>query len=173
MTKREKRGEGGTRPDGAVRGATLAGSALLFGGLLGLLLVLMKLMEFSYLTRDLTMEGYLLGVAVLFLVVGGLLGRRFMPVRDGRKEVPAGGGTDADVRTSPELTRSAPYGDLSDREIEILELVARGRTNREIADELFLSPNTIKSHVSNIYRKLDVARRPEAVARAKELAILE
>ena len=62
---------------------------------------------------------------------------------------------------------------LSEREREILGHIAEGRTNPEIAEKLFLSPNTIKTHVSNIYRKLEVERRAQAVARAKELKILD
>ena len=62
--------------------------------------------------------------------------------------------------------------ELSQREMEVLTHIADGRTNPEIAEALFLSPNTIKTHVSNIYRKLDVERRAQAVARAKELRIL-
>ena len=162
------------------------GELVLTGGALGLLLAVMKLMEFSFLTRDLTLEAYLAGIALLFLLIGAALARRYFPARSGAS-TGAGHSTDVSARaTGPVeessvpmegegrgVVRSAPWGELSDREVEVLELVARGKTNREIADELYLSPNTIKSHVSNIYRKLDVARRPEAVARAKELAILQ
>lgn len=153
---------------------------LLIGLVLGLLLAVTKLMELSYLTRDLTLEAYLAGIALLFLLTGGMVGRRFFPERAAEAGVQAGTVPVAEEADADETkavpgapVRSAPWGELSDREFEVLELVAQGKTNREIAEKLFLSPNTIKSHVSNIYRKLDVARRPEAVARAKELAILQ
>jgi len=61
---------------------------------------------------------------------------------------------------------------LSAREIEVLTLIADGKTNKEIAQELIVSPGTIKAHTSSIYRKLDVANRTEAVARARQLSIL-
>jgi len=61
---------------------------------------------------------------------------------------------------------------LSRREKEVLELIAKGMTNREIADELFLSTNTIKSHSINIYRKLNVNNRKQAVSKARLLGIL-
>ena len=61
---------------------------------------------------------------------------------------------------------------LSQRELEVLHILATGRTNQEIARQLVVSPGTIKAHTASIYRKLDVANRTEAVARARKLGIL-
>jgi len=61
---------------------------------------------------------------------------------------------------------------LSPRELEILNLIALGKTNQEIARQLVVSPGTVKAHTASIYRKLDVANRTEAVARARQLGIL-
>jgi LuxR family maltose regulon positive regulatory protein len=61
---------------------------------------------------------------------------------------------------------------LSERELEVLELFAQGLTNSEIASQLFLSPHTVKTHSSNIYSKLGVHRRTQAVARARAIGIL-
>jgi DNA-binding NarL/FixJ family response regulator len=61
---------------------------------------------------------------------------------------------------------------LSGRERDVLELVARGATNREIAANLFLSPHTVKEHTSALYRKLGVRNRAEAVQRAQRLGLL-
>ena len=61
---------------------------------------------------------------------------------------------------------------LSSRELEVLRLMAQGRTNLEIARQLIVAPGTVKAHAASIYRKLDVANRTEAVARARQLAIL-
>jgi LuxR family maltose regulon positive regulatory protein len=61
---------------------------------------------------------------------------------------------------------------LSDRELEVLELIADGLTNREIASRLFLSLNTVKVHTRNVYGKLGVHSRTQAVARAQALGIL-
>jgi LuxR family maltose regulon positive regulatory protein len=61
---------------------------------------------------------------------------------------------------------------LSPRELEVLHLIALGHTNKEIAQQLFVAPGTVKAHTSSIYRKLDVANRTEAVTRARQLGIL-
>ncbi len=62
---------------------------------------------------------------------------------------------------------------LSQRELDVLNLVASGLTNREIAAALFISPETVKKHTGSIYAKLDVGHRTEAVARARELSLLD
>jgi len=64
-----------------------------------------------------------------------------------------------------------PATSLTDREREVLGLMASGATNREIAAQLYLSPHTIKEHTSALYRKLDVRNRAEAVQRAERLGL--
>ena len=61
---------------------------------------------------------------------------------------------------------------LTEREMEVLQLLAEGFSNREIAQRLFLSPHTVRSHAYNLYGKLGVHSRTQAVARARELALL-
>jgi LuxR family maltose regulon positive regulatory protein len=75
----------------------------------------------------------------------------------------------AQEKTSPADTLVEP---LSQRELEVLHLMALGKTNQEIAEQLIVARGTIKAHTANIYRKLDVANRTEAVARARQLGIL-
>ncbi len=92
----------------------------------------------------------------------------------GRDRTPAPG----KVSASPDLTSqnntdSTRLEDpLSERELEVLALLASGRTNAEIAKELFVAVGTVKSHVNNIYRKLDACNRTEAVTQARELKLL-
>jgi LuxR family maltose regulon positive regulatory protein len=62
---------------------------------------------------------------------------------------------------------------LSEREQEVLGLISAGLTNREIGEQLFISPETVKKHTGHIYAKLAVGHRTEAVARARELGILD
>jgi LuxR family maltose regulon positive regulatory protein len=69
-------------------------------------------------------------------------------------------------------TSSPLIESLSDREVEVLQLISEGLTNRQIAERLYLSLNTVKAHTRNIYGKLDVHSRVQAVSRARELAIL-
>jgi LuxR family maltose regulon positive regulatory protein len=84
------------------------------------------------------------------------------------------------VVSSVELSGQAPSAGsgqdlvepLSQRELEVLHLIALGRTNEEIAQQLVVARGTVKAHASHIYRKLDVANRTEAVARARQLGLL-
>jgi DNA-binding CsgD family transcriptional regulator len=61
---------------------------------------------------------------------------------------------------------------VSEREMEVLELVADGKSNKEIAQRLSVSPNTVKTHLANVFGKLGARRRTEAICRARELGIL-
>jgi DNA-binding NarL/FixJ family response regulator len=65
----------------------------------------------------------------------------------------------------------ASFPELTGRELEVLELVAAGRTNQEIADQLFVSPKTARNHVSAVLSKLGVSSRAEAVARARDAGL--
>ena len=80
-----------------------------------------------------------------------------------------------DIETSSEKTGAAQplLEPLSDRELEVLQLLANGLSNREIADKLYVAVNTIKTHIRNIYGKLYVRSRTQAVARANDLNLLE
>jgi LuxR family maltose regulon positive regulatory protein len=83
-----------------------------------------------------------------------------------------------DAKPLPRISheKASPAGGLveplSQRELEVLQLMALGRTNQEIAQQLIVSRGTVKAHTASIYRKLDVANRTEAAARAKQLGIL-
>jgi DNA-binding NarL/FixJ family response regulator len=65
-------------------------------------------------------------------------------------------------------TPPAPFPELTEREREILHLIATGLSNSEIADTLFLSPKTVRNHISSIFSKLQVAGRAQAIVRARE-----
>jgi LuxR family maltose regulon positive regulatory protein len=84
---------------------------------------------------------------------------------------------DTDIKTIPVAggkTSQAGHlvEPLSERELEVLHLLALGRTNQVIARQLIIAQGTVKAHTANIFRKLDVANRTEAVARARQLGLL-
>ncbi len=76
------------------------------------------------------------------------------------------------TRTSVAIQPAGLVEPLSGRELEVLGLMALGRTNQEIARQLFVAPGTVKAHAASIYRKLDAANRTEAVTRARQLSLL-
>ncbi|MEZ4683219.1 MAG: response regulator transcription factor [Caldilineaceae bacterium] len=86
--------------------------------------------------------------------------------------------TDEGLLATPRLTKgSAPSAQpllepLSDRELEVLHLIAAGHKNQEIADELVVSLNTVRYHTKNLYGKLGVNKRTQAVAKARELSLI-
>ena len=66
---------------------------------------------------------------------------------------------------------SQAFPELTSREVEVLDLIARGRSNTEIATQLYVSPKTIRNHISNIFTKLQVADRAQAIVRAREAGL--
>lgn len=66
---------------------------------------------------------------------------------------------------------AVPFSGLTDRERDVLERLARGRSNAEIAKELFVSPKTVRNHVSNVFAKLQVTDRAQAIVRAREAGL--
>jgi DNA-binding NarL/FixJ family response regulator len=66
---------------------------------------------------------------------------------------------------------AAPFADLTEREREVLELVARGKSNAEIARQLMISAKTVRNHVSNVFAKLQVSDRAQAIIRAREAGL--
>jgi LuxR family maltose regulon positive regulatory protein len=93
------------------------------------------------------------------------------PWRRRRRESP-GRIADARRRLDAPTRKIASGQELSEREIEVLRLLATPMTQREIGDRLYVSLNTVKSHAKSIFRKLDASDRSEAVARARELGLI-
>jgi DNA-binding NarL/FixJ family response regulator len=102
--------------------------------------------------------------------IGRKLGAR--PLASHAAEELARLGEQVDRRLGRRAAAALERGGLSRRELEIVRLVAGGRTNREIAHDLFLSPRTVDMHVRNILRKLDCRSRTEATRKAAELGLL-
>lgn len=101
---------------------------------------------------------YVAVVALVFITLGIWIGTRLA-----RPEAPE------EFERNEEAME---YLGISPREHEVLELLARGHSNREIAKALFVSSNTVKTHLSRLYGKLDVSRRTQAVRKARSLRLI-
>ncbi len=133
-----------------------------FGLLITALLILFRIASLYHLYNDVADDIWIAIFSLLFLVIGILLSRKLFL----RQVI---------------ITRPAPVSinqqqlikeGISKREAEILLLMHQGLSNQQIADKLFISENTIKKHISNIFQKLQVERRTEAVKKALELSII-
>ena len=149
---------------------------VIFGLVGGLLIAVLQYSEYRFVVIEHSVELYSALVAILFATFGIWLGlrlsRRRGPTREdiGREVlVPAGANTLEPF--SPNTANQQTFG-ITARELEILTLVARGLSNREIATQLFVSENTVKTHCAHAFEKLGAARRTQAVQRCKELGLL-
>ncbi|MEQ1587618.1 MAG: response regulator transcription factor [Cyclobacteriaceae bacterium] len=136
-------------------------TVILYGLALAGLVFLLKYLEYRLIVHDLSIEFYVGLVALFFTGLGIWAGLKLT-----RKQVVMGG--PEFILNESELQRLG----ISKREHEVLELMAKGLSNQEIADKLFVSLNTIKTHSSNLFLKLEVSRRTQAVQRAKELRLI-
>jgi len=130
---------------------------LIFGMLAFAILALLQLSQFALISGDVTIELVISGIAIVFFVIGVVIQKRL------RKEV--------SVQKDVNQKQLEAIG-LSKREYEVLLEMASGYSNKEIAAHLFVSESTIKTHVSNVFLKLDAKRRTQAIQKAKELQIL-
>ncbi len=145
---------------------------LIYGAALAAILLFLKWLEWRLLILDHSMEFYIGAIALTFTALGIWLARKlFRP----EKETLV---VEKLVHITPPRPGEAPddavlqrHG-LSKREWEVLSLLSEGLSNQEIADKLFVSLNTVKTHVSNLYLKLDVKRRTQAVETAKKWGLL-
>lgn len=151
--------------------------ALIFGIVGGLLIAILQYTEYRFVVIEHSVELYSALVAVLFSAFGIWLGLRITRNRETVretivvKEVFAPSEGPAAEPFAPDAARLQTLG-ITARELEILNLVARGLSNREIAAQLFVSENTVKTHCSRAFDKLGAARRTQAVQRGKELGLL-
>jgi DNA-binding CsgD family transcriptional regulator len=137
---------------------------LLYGAVLAVLIFVLKFVEYRFFVHELSIEFYLGLVALLFTVVGIWAGVKLTQRRSITLPTPT-----ANFQVNEDMLRQLG---ISKREYEVLGLIASGLTNQEIADKLFVSLNTVKTHSSNLFLKLDVKRRTQAIQKAKELRLL-
>ena len=142
-------------------------AVVLYGLALGLLLAALQFFEYRWMLMRHAEEWYVGLVALLFAAVGIWAGTVW-----NRKKSPAAPAAIASA-AAPERSKAAVLEQLgiTPRELEVLEWMARGLSNQEIADRMFVSLNTVKTHASNVFAKLGAQRRTQAIQQAKALGI--
>ena len=144
----------------------MARTTIIFGLCLALLMILLQWIEYSFFIRDISLEVYLGIVGLICMVLGIFLGRKISREReDASAQAPV------ISETSPSYPGQNQFN-LSPREYEVLVKIAQGHSYQEIADQLHVSLSTIKSHASNIFSKMDVQRRTQAVMVAQQKGLL-
>ena len=130
----------------------------IFSALIIVLLLLFQISKYAIYTNDLTLEFSIAIVAIVFFFIGVLLNKKSSAKTHISEE-------DVDLKKLKTLS-------LSDREYEVLKEIASSLSNKEIAEKLFLTESTIKTHVSNLFVKLNAKRRTQAIRMAKEMRII-
>ena len=140
---------------------------LIYGLCGGVLIVVLKLVEYRFLVIQHSIEIYGGLIALLFSVLGIWLGLKLTKNKETVivREVPAPQFFTLNEQRLAQLR-------ITPRELEILELIAGGLSNREIAEKLFVSENTVKTHSSRLFDKLSARRRTQAVQLGKELGLI-
>jgi len=143
-------------------------TVLVYGLIGGVFIVLLRLLEYRYLVIEHSLEIYGGIVAALFAGLGIWLGLKLTSSTEVLKEVVV-------LRDSKpfvvDRTRLEAMG-ITPREHEILTLIASGLSNREIAEKLFVSENTVKTHSTRLFTKLNARRRTQAVQIAKDAGLI-
>src|SRR3954470_19421409 len=147
---------------------------LIFGLVGGLLIATLQYTQYRFVVIEHSIELYGALVAILFSSFGIWLGLRITRGRETvivREVLVPASAANPGLPFAPNTAQQQSLG-ITARELEILNLIARGLSNREIATQLFVSENTVKTHCARAFDKLGAARRTQAVQRGKELGLL-
>ena len=144
---------------------------LLYGALLGGLLFLLNWLELRFVIFDHSVEIYIGAIAVVFTLLGIWLAIKLIKPKVETVVVEKYLYTDPNIPFFFNEKVLAELG-MSKRELEVLQLMAQGLSNQEIAKQLFVSLNTIKTHSSKIFEKMEVHRRTQAIEKAKRLGLI-
>jgi DNA-binding CsgD family transcriptional regulator len=131
---------------------------VVYGAILAAGTFVLEWLQFRLLVRTHAVEAYVALVAAAFLGLGVWIGGKVFRRPPATPFVPN--------------TRAQETLGISGRELEVLALLAAGRSNKEIARRLEVSPNTVKTHVTKLFAKLEARRRTEAIQRARELGMI-
>lgn len=143
----------------------------LYGAGLSLLLFLLKWLQWQFLIKDNSLDLYIGLIALFFTLLGIWVARQLVKPKVETVIVEK----EMVVRRQNEFTPDEAELEklqLSRREWEVLQLICKGMSNKEIAGQLFLSLSTVKTHVSNILLKLDVKSRTKAIEKSKRIKII-
>ena len=145
----------------------------LYGIIGGILIAALKWSEYRFLVIDHSIEIYSGLIAATFAAVGIWLGLKLTRKQERIvvKEVPVAVSVPVAEPFCPNEAKREELA-ITPREMEILELIAQGMSNREIAEKLFVSENTVKTHSSRVFDKLGARRRTQAVQFGKEFGLL-
>ncbi|MDB5124520.1 MAG: liaR 1 [Mucilaginibacter sp.] len=142
---------------------------ILYGVSLALLLLLLKWLEWRFIIIDHAFEIYAGAIAIFFTGLGIWIAIKLINPKVKTVIIETQVLANADfVLNKNELDRLH----LSTRELEVLQLIANGLSNQQIAERLFVSLNTIKTHTSNLFLKMEVERRTQAIEMAKRLGLI-
>ena len=142
---------------------------LIYGLIGGVLIAVLKWTEYRFLVIEHSIEIYGGLTAAIFAVLGIWLGVKLTGTK--QKVVVKGVPVPAGEPFIPDEKKRENLG-ITRRELEILELMAQGMSNREIAEKLYVSENTVKTHSSRVFDKLGARRRTQAVQLGKEFGLL-
>lgn len=148
---------------------------LLYGICLAILGITLRLIEYKMVIIDHSLELYGGTIALIFMIAGVLLGGKTGKLGHSNSTAATPSLQPAIVAPVIDIKEDDPGLEklgISKREYEILQLMAAGLSNQEIADKTFVSIHTVKTHVSNLLFKLDAKRRTQAVTRARELRLI-
>ncbi len=144
---------------------------ILYGISLALLLFLLKWLELRFIIVDHAFEIYSGAIAIIFTSLGIWLALKLTKPTIETVIVEKKIYLDKGIKFAPNEEERNKLN-LSKREMEVLQLMAEGLSNQEIASRLFISLNTIKTHTSKIFEKMEVKRRTQAIEHAKRLQII-
>ncbi len=146
---------------------------LLYGVSMALVLFLLKFLEAHFIVYNYRLDFFIGLIAIVFTVLGIWLALKLVRPKIETRiiEIEKEVYIDSAVRPEINLQEIEKLG-LSKRELDVLNLMTTGLSNEEIAEKLFISLNTVKTHSSNIFLKLDVKRRTQAIEKAKRLNII-
>lgn len=144
---------------------------LLYGASMAGVLFLLKVLEANFIVFNYRLDFFIGAIAIVFTVLGIWLALKLVKPKVETRIIEKEVYIDHPGPTEINRQEIARLG-ISARELDVLNLMATGLSNEEIAGKLFISLNTVKTHSSNIFIKLDVKRRTQAVEKAKRLNII-